>query len=363
MTRVAEKLFKQHRSYSWFTKQLWQSIVCDTQFLDRVRVTPGLVSWSSDLSHILPIQKLDVTYAVLGVDGSQIYPDAHLEGVECFLINAGGCFLSYGSTSQAQLFSEPFVYVPEQCSELAQTIGFSAELVDVVREEHEFILMKQKAVLYASQTNDLFAALFDGNLLLWHLESKPSNVKEILMERYLAPLYEMYQQKIVCAGYLSAAKSKDIIRLLGSGLQGHKQYAHVTASLEEMTDAQILTHVLEPFERTTIFYCSSSIVELYPPQLKPCFFYLHVGSEIVRIEIPFWVTQMPECVDALAAMCIDQCAKGYGYPVALAEAHAQAVVQSADREFFYQLIHRMAANTNQHVRLSPKSFKKRMMSI
>jgi NurA-like 5'-3' nuclease len=35
---------------------------------------------------------------------------------------------------------------------------------------------------------------------------------------------------------------------------------------------------------------------------------------------------------------MDQCHKGYGYPVALSEAHEQAVVTNNDRENLYQLI-------------------------
>jgi hypothetical protein len=37
---------------------------------------------------------------------------------------------------------------------------------------------------------------------------------------------------------------------------------------------------------------------------------------------------------------MDQCAKGRGYPVALSEAHEQAVVRAADRRSFDELVRR-----------------------
>jgi NurA-like 5'-3' nuclease len=38
------------------------------------------------------------------------------------------------------------------------------------------------------------------------------------------------------------------------------------------------------------------------------------------------------------ALVLDQCRRGQGYPVALSEAHEQAVVTGADREEFWSLV-------------------------
>jgi len=37
-------------------------------------------------------------------------------------------------------------------------------------------------------------------------------------------------------------------------------------------------------------------------------------------------------------LVLDQCRRGQGYPVALSEAHEKAVVTTADRENFWQLV-------------------------
>jgi hypothetical protein len=60
---------------------------------------------------------------------------------------------------------------------------------------------------------------------------------------------------------------------------------------------------------------------------------------------------------------LDQCNKGRGYPVVLAEAHEQAVVKGADRDFFYSVITKIGIEENKRILVSQKSAKKRRMSI
>lgn len=364
--RVAGQLFKQHHAIAWLTKQAWQTFSADPLFLqniDQLRTTHNLVTWQANLADIFDIATDLRHYAVLAVDGSQIYPDHHVGGVDCFLINTGGCFLSYSDVSTVKFFSEPTLYVPDHLGDSLPPMGFSTDLVDLLREEHEFKLMVSKSHEFLDDSQLPFVILCDGNLLFWHLESKPIAVKELFMQRYLAPLHVLYTRKILYAGYLSSTKFRDLCQLLEVGLENNQEYASLRATLEHMTDADILADILQPRQRTTIFYSNAAIVEMYPPHLKPCFFYLHVQSEIVRIEIPFWIARHEELVDRIAALCLDQCSKGNGYPVALAEAHAQAVVKSPDRDFFYHLIGKLAMEQKRRVALSPKSLKKRSMNI
>jgi hypothetical protein len=66
--------------------------------------------------------------------------------------------------------------------------------------------------------------------------------------------------------------------------------------------------------------------------------YVHAGAEIARVEFPAWVD--PPGLERLAACVADQIRKGMGYPVALAEAHEQAVVKASDRRAFLDLVRR-----------------------
>jgi hypothetical protein len=67
------------------------------------------------------------------------------------------------------------------------------------------------------------------------------------------------------------------------------------------------------------------------------FCYVHVGTEIARVEVPAWVAENPEKLDSALSLMLAQVQKGYGYPVALAEAHNQAVVRGGDRARFFAL--------------------------
>ena len=63
-----------------------------------------------------------------------------------------------------------------------------------------------------------------------------------------------------------------------------------------------------------------------------------VDNEIARIEIPQWVATDENRLNLAHTLVLDQCQRGQGYPVALSEAHEQAVVTGADREYFWQLL-------------------------
>ena len=91
-------------------------------------------------------------------------------------------------------------------------------------------------------------------------------------------------------------------------------------------------------QRGPLFVSMSRInIEAYGPHLIH-FFYVRVGRELARIEIPQWVARDPALVDRVHAVAVDQAARGRGYPVALARAHEQAVVRSTDRRAFLDIV-------------------------
>jgi hypothetical protein len=76
--------------------------------------------------------------------------------------------------------------------------------------------------------------------------------------------------------------------------------------------------------------------------------------------MPQWVAQCPEQVDLVHALVYDQAARGDGYPVALARAHEQAVVRSADRRTFQTMLeaslYRADAGVSASAKKDSKSF-------
>jgi NurA-like 5'-3' nuclease len=58
-------------------------------------------------------------------------------------------------------------------------------------------------------------------------------------------------------------------------------------------------------------------------------------------------------------LILDQCRKGQGYPVALSEAHEQAVISGADREEFWALVQESMEAEKMPVESSRKSQSKK----
>ena len=81
---------------------------------------------------------------------------------------------------------------------------------------------------------------------------------------------------------------------------------------------------------------------------------MNVGDEIARIEMPAWTSE--EGVRLAHAGLLAQTEKGHGYPLALQEAHEQAVINGPDREHFARLLYetvsseRLPAPTSQKAR-------------
>lgn len=366
------RLFRQVRSLAWLTKPVWQSLVTQEDFLQAVAQaskTNDLSTWAGSLADTFIVTPKTTGYQVVAIDGSQIYPDNHLQGVDCFLVQTGLCDLSYSEKSSVRLDTEPVLFTTVEAQLQYKQPFFAVDMVDLIREDYELKLLADQASLPKRNANRL--GLFDGNVFFWHLEAKTQQLKKIFFQRYCAQLEELYNQRFLYAGYLSGARFSDVVSLIryglcegdaSCGLVGRQLY-DLCSMIENLTDAELLAYVLSPGERTTLFACAGDLAKSYPEHSKPYFFYLHTGPEVVRIEVPAWIVDQPGAVDFIAACCLDQANKGFGYPVALAEAHAQAVVTGADRAFFYDWIYAHSLQQKRQIALSPKSMKKKILAV
>lgn len=369
---LGEKLFSSQATPMLMSADEWKRVVEHQLFLatlDEVRQSQNLISWVGSLADVYSIQPSLKNYNVLAVDGSQVYPDRHLAGVGCYLLNAGGCLLSYGQTSKATLFSYPRVCVPEEIDDHA----FATDLVDLKREAYEFEILLERAMLWQKKQGDTpLICLIDGSLVFWHLENKAPDVRDKFLSIYLDFLSKCKEHNIIIAGYLSLPKNKELVYLLQAGLCSYQAFAssglveiqkNYCPDLGLLTDAQLVQSFLPQHARTTLMSSCSNIVQAYPAVLKPHFFYLDVGKEVARVEVPAWIAEQQDLVNLIASVCIDQSIKGQGYPVALAESHEQAVIKSPDRDFFYHLICKIGVEQQRRIVLSQKSLKKRSMAV
>ncbi|MFT6765862.1 MAG: hypothetical protein ACJAZS_000756, partial [Alteromonas naphthalenivorans] len=206
--------------------------------------------------------------------------------------------------------------------------------------------------------------LFDGSLIFWHLEGKDPLIKNYFLKKYEELLEGFYKNDITIAGYISLPKSKELVNLVRAQVGEFSALnTHALDQVKHISDGTIARFFLEPQTRSLTFENHAPVSETYPSHLKPHFFYYHTGSEIARIEIPAYVTHTVDRVNLLAGLVANQVVKGNGYPVAIAEAHEQAVVKGADREFFYQAIGKVSIEQRRRLIPSQKSAKKRRMNV
>lgn len=343
-------------------KKTWYKISDDKDFQAKIQNIQSswlVPKWESNLNKTELVSLTEKEYCVVAVDGSQIYPDRH-QGSMCYLINIGTVLLKYSDRSTVYFETQPFVYSNNTDDEISE----SPDIVDCKRQELEFSLGLEfcKKLKQENKENPIF--LFDGSLIFWHLESKGSLIKNQYLDRYLGLLYEFYLNKQLIAGYISLPKSKELINLVRLDLCNFNTVADQSYKIvDHIVDAQLMSRILNSFERSIIFKNYSPITQDYPEILRPNFVYLNVMDEVVRIEVPAWIANDSDYLNQVLSVVVDQCKKGYGYPVCLAEAHEQAVIKTVDREFFYHYLQKMSSEQKQRWFTSKKSQKKRFMGI
>jgi len=358
-------LFIDTRSECSSAQKIWEQIQDDPVFSQKVHAlshTLLVPHWNELLKKKYIVQSTMEPYHILSVDGSQVYPDRH-QGTACFLINIGSIQIHYGCdhTPLVQFYSEPIVFPPG--NELFE-LDSSVDIVNCLRQEYEFNRgLTQSIEINSTCSHKPFAFLFDGSLIFWHLESKDSTVRNIFLDRYISALEQFYAHKILLAGYVSLPRNKELVNLLRLFISDFGKINAPESYFKQISDATIMKFFLEPYERTIVFKNNASISHYYPDHLKPHFFYMNVGNEIARVEVPAWITYEDDTLDKICSILLDQSIKGDGYPISIAEAHEQAVVKGADREFFYQALAHIGFQNNIQVVSSQKSVKKRGMRI
>ena len=128
-------------------------------------------------------------------------------------------------------------------------------------------------------------------------------------------------------------------------------------------DRELFINLLGQGERSALFISQSSIVQKRYGEHRVYFFYLRLDDEIARVEIPQWVAKDEGLLNLTHSLILDQCQRGLGYPVALSEAHEKAVVTTADREEFWQLVESLMVEEKMPTPTSAKSFSKMLLKV
>ncbi|MGG6239480.1 DNA double-strand break repair nuclease NurA [Nodosilinea sp. AN01ver1] len=303
-------------------------------------------------------------HTVLATDGSQISPSHH-EIAYCYLINVGRVVLHYGQSRFPLLDSLPEVVYRAEDLYLSRQWGISTEeWMGHRRTVAEAIVLAElgEAVHDSLMASDSglepvpVLALVDGSLIYWFLEALPGEARDRILPPILDSWERLRRQNIPLVGYLSASRSGEAMNFLrfaacpytqpdcqthcssggGSDDRGQADRAPCGSFLP-LRDATFWATELEPGQRSPFWRSTASILDLYGEH-RVYFCYLNVGPEVARVEVPQWVMADETLCEMALSMVLTQVQKGYGYPVALAEAHNQAVVRGGDRTRFFALL-------------------------
>jgi GNAT superfamily N-acetyltransferase len=322
-------------------------------------------------------------WRVAATDGSQIEVSRH-EIAPCYLVNVGEAVLDYGEEPAARLASRPTLFCDP--ADLHPVYGDEERPADgaVVAAVRDALEYRRLAELVREGVDRPTVALVDGTLILWRDEANPRGLARLapddLKRKRLEALLALFEAGeaagVPVVGYISAPGGSDVTNSLRVMLcpehpvdcdrcpftpPGQRPSAVPDKPCDpvaRVSDAALFRRLLAPGERSPLFWSSAPVLDAYGRHAI-AFCYLHVGEEVARLELPAYVARSPALVDLAHWVVLDQARRGYGYPVALAEAHEQAIVRWADREAFFRLVARGLVRAGHGVVLSRKQVRKR----
>jgi hypothetical protein len=303
-------------------------------------------------------------YVAVATDGSSIDVNRHAP-TACFVINIGHAYLNYAASAvelanEASLeFASDRLWRGDSTNASKETV-LTGTFLDAYRTALELLHL---AEIVEQHPEHLTAALLDGQFLLWGLKQSElsSDAKELIFERGVLEALDRlkasaHRTALALGSYISKPSGREVTNALriaecprigGANCfdcprtsQGGRPCDDVAGG----TDADLFASFLLPGERSAIFQRREGVdldksYEDRGHGLR--FFYLRIASdEVARIEMPEWVADSSQSVDFLHAAVLDQCERGSGYPLALQEAHEQAVIDAAARRSFGMLIDR-----------------------
>ena len=325
-------------------------------------------------------------WTAISVDGSHIDVDRHLP-LRCHLVNLGGCSITYGKDFGSQMFSEPALAVEDDDLYLRPSDGARGEtliagpLLGAIRTVREVERL-------ADAVDDLpedrpVLALLDGTLAFWDLQrgQYPRYVADLLIGNRLQPALARLRdastdrRPVAVAAYTSRPRTTEAagavrLMLCDQGDADCNQLCTARRSdlascdgVAGFDDRELFEPLLEPGHRSPLYRSSHLAARfalgLATGQEWSHFYYLNGGSEIARVEVPDWLADDPELLALSHAMLVRQCELGLGYPVAIAEAHEQAVITGHDREEFRRMTLMLLEQRGLSTSESAKAFSKR----
>ena len=300
-------------------------------------------------------------WAVAAVDGSHIDVDRHLP-IACYLLNFGGCVLTYGSCPDATMFSHPHLAVNQEELYISNPVNrnqeesISGAVLGLVRTIKELDTLAD--TVEQCPTDLPVLGLVDGSLVMWPLSGQayPQYVKDEIIGGGLIPamrrLEKMSETRpVALAAYVSYPRSAETLNAVRCSLcpndvntctqscNNRRSAQQPCNNANDFLDRDLFERLLDPGWRSPIYKTNSSVSrDSYDESNKVYFFYVNAGEEIGRVEVPQWVAKSATLLSLTHSLVWGQCRRGEGYPVAISESHEQAVVNTGDRRVFRRML-------------------------
>ncbi len=348
----------------------WPEVQAAVQAADPRRLVAALLE-APTTTTAAPDRPSPIT--VVATDGSQIYPDRHVDPM-FFLLNVSRVGVQYGTREEPVLDTIPRLRFEDDLRvHVDEVLGsMTTELVSALRDEMELEQLLAATRMAAVEGRPL-VALADGTLIRWMIRGMNNEAaEEQLIARYTEYLKAFRDDERPLASYVSMPATTEVanlLRFVAGELEGaapeNVKVPPVDGEAEAPTldgllDRHVFADLLSPGERSATFGSASHIQDAYPEGTEVCYFYVRVPSdagpdEVGRVEVPRWVADRPALLDRIHATVLRECEKGEGYPLALSEAHERAVIRGPEREAFFRLMERRLRAAG----LSPTDSRKR----
>ena len=310
--------------------------------------------------------------SLIGVDGSQIYPDRH-GATLYYLINIGSIVLRSGSSEAPTTETAPTLFFDEVNLYNKQHYLVGSEQVNSQREFAEVkklaeLAMAERTHLGGDQDH-LVVAIKDGQLMMW-LGEREQSENARLLDSYIDQLDEIRRSGSIPVGFVGRPRSANVVRMLwvaGLKMEGITQETVRMSGFRALTDKMLFAPLLAPNQRSAIFINTAKVnrQQFADRQQRICFFYTNVArqvgadaAQIVRVDIPEWVADQPALVDQVQMAIYEDCT-GTDFPYVLIRADELAVVsQQEKRDFEHMLAVAMVQTTGSLPESSPKAAQK-----
>jgi hypothetical protein len=277
---------------------------------------------------------------VIGVDGSQVYPDPHA-AVLYYLIQIGGLAFGYDGSRPRPYSCEALHFTDDELYD-AQGYLISTERVGMERLVQEMAYLAELTALeHRLAPAAPLLALTDGPLLWPYVERSRADFQAV--DAYLDALTGIRQASGLPVGYVARPGGRALVELLwASRLASEEIPAKLQENpLRQLTDAALMAHFLAPGERSAWFTRPSATNRRHAGRGHEVWFcYINVGAAhasnvyidaIARVEVPGWGAQNDDAMTTLHAVLLHQSQVLNGYPYVLARAHEEALVTTADK--------------------------------